>query len=179
MNDNKYMFEAKRMDNGEMVTGLYTKAWEEGLDGQDAIEVFNGAETSIHNVDPSTIKPLFTTDKRDLWLFENAERKTFIDCTAEEKEIITQAKGRDDWSATRYVISVSEWEKSPSGDLHINYIYRVKTPSYSLFDAMTDARNSTEEAVVFEGEDMVILARDVKEIINKLAKANGLVGNDE
>jgi len=179
MND-KYMFEAKRLDNGEMIQGRLTYGVN-GIGKRDSIAVYDEDKgVSIeYFVDPSTIKPLFTTCKPDVWLFENVDKKPFINCTPEEREVIIQAKAFTGPSVDRYVSSMSDWENSDNGDMYINYIYRVKAPGYSFDDAMTDLRNNTEEAGVFCGGIMVVDACSVKFIINKFAKANGLGGKDE
>jgi len=186
MNDNKFMFEAKRLDNGVLINGAIVyapsgRAWIVEFESANAAYPYDPRLNTIE-VDPSNIKPLFTTDDRDVWLFENVDKRTLSSLNENEASAVTLGwvqTGSARFGTTQ-IFNGSGWVNLLHiEELRANYVCRVKAPGYSRDDAMTEARNSTETAGVFEMEDMVVLARDVKEIINKFAKANGLGGKDE
>jgi len=177
MNDNKYMFEAKRLDNGEMIQGSLIHS----CGGYSIhVESYNpGTSYSIssHDIDPSTIKPLFTTEpNRDAYLFENADKSTYRNLTQDQQKIIHDQIMIDVSMVQCYEMQDRDWIEinHDYSSVFFGAIYRVKAPFCSIDDAMTDARNATEEAGAFGSEDMVVMASDVVKIIRKLAKAHGL-----
>ena len=177
MNDNKWMFEAKRQDNGEIVSGslVYTALGvfiaEELPDGINRVK---GMMVEINDlikytsINPSTIKPLFTTDKPDAWLFENVDNLAFRDVSPEEREVICFSvdNNPDDCEV---LSSDGCWKPTSYTHVVFDCIYRVKTNKYTLCDAMIDLTKLTGQHT--KSPEALILF--------KLAKDNGLVNNDE
>lgn len=172
--ENKWMFEAKRLDNGEVINGsLVNDKYIVGffnVDSPNPNSELMFCDVDCHEIDPPTIKPLFTTtpEKPDEWLFENSEHKTFIDCTPEEKEIICQAR-HSDMSRVEYICGTSFRAcESLVTDVGMLRVYRVKAPKYTIDDALSDADNlQVSDVYCFE----------FRRIIEKFAKANGLGGS--
>ena len=169
MSDNKWMFEAKRLDNGKFILGYFTKAVNKDFELGYAIEVFNEDNQCLEDqvfVDPSTIKPLFTTDKPDVWLFENANDLAFECCCDEDQDVIFNAwrKGSP--------IEVSNggiWTERVDYNLVPTISYRVKSPVYAVREALNDISEILGDQYLIE----------IEEILEKLIKASNPVNNDE
>lgn len=158
MSDNKYEFTAKRLDNSSLtVTGRLGY----GRNGLDVIEesMPNGNVYS-HDIDPSTITPLFTTDKPDAWLFENADKLPLNELTPAEALLVMGGLlegGLETYGA--------QWVDNERMGIFIENVYRVRAPGYSADDLKIKISSILP--------DPNINLQPVWDEIDKCAKANG------
>lgn len=168
----KYMFEAKRLDNGEIIEfGLFDVV--SGASKGSSNNLFVNINKDWLSIVKSTIKPLFTTDKRDEWVFENADNKPLNECSPEEIAHVITADDDD----LEQSDSSGDWGRAGThsqSDKIISKIgvYRVKAPGYSTSKLLENISKSTR----MDSHDT--LNECIDHVLDYL-KANGLVGNDE
>ncbi len=188
-NTNKFMFEAKRLDNGEVIQGYYCY----GYGGESekyipCISVMNNGSPSDTAIDPSTIKPLFTTNKPDAFIFENVDRKMLEELSDSEKLIVINSLGSDCLSMLWGDGSWNDARKSATA-IDLQVVYRVKAPGYSIDEARNDIIDSLQASYDedrFNGrgdnsQPLICLSEAfniVADGIDKFAKANGLGGDE-
>jgi len=176
---NKFMFSAKRLDNGGTLKfSLGQARLSASPDIMRIITNLGGTDDGA-GIDPSTIKPLFTTAATsDVWLFENADKLSIAQIDDEQHvNLITQAwlYSEGDYSELHVFIedspdTVPFWilVNGKHDVLDMNRIYRVKAPGYSVEDLINNISDC-------QGIDNPIDAvHDCLRHVTDYLKANGL-----
>lgn len=173
--NNKFMFEAKRLDNGILINGAVVyapsgRAWIVEFTSASAAYPYDPRLNAIE-IDPSTIKPLFTTGNRDAWLFDNVDKETYRNLQEDKRAIIHDYIMNDISMVQCYQMQDREWVEinHDFSSIFFGAIYRVRAPGYSIDDACN------EVTALNPGSPCLSSLR----ILKKFAKANGLGGNDE
>jgi len=153
----EYKFSAKRLDNFELIEGYYSI----NTYGNPVIALFDesGNSRAFHGIDPSTITPLFTTDKPDEWIFENVDKLFLTDLTLDDRSTVTDTFfSSDNLEVYKFRSGESIWI-SNGAYLESDGIYRVKSPGYSIDDAANDVMDLMLGDENYEKKLRVILSR--------------------